>query len=286
MIVNNATTIWEDWKYDDYIGSHNHPMYGSVSQWFLQSLAGIRPGPDAVAFDTIFIAPRPLLDQISTSSWLKASYNSVRGPIYVTWNLIPNNSSMVHKSPSTSGSPLISETSSSLPPLSPLSCPPTKLGGIVLEDQVLTLQCGDSTATILSIDFASYGTPTGDCPNYTAHCQAASSLSVVQKLCLGKNTCSITASNLAFSVDPCPNVVKRLAVVASGCTPQVPPQFVLDVTIPANTIASVRLPTNPYFIANATVSPTLNGVTVEGGRAILYQIRGGGSYHFTSRFSP
>lgn len=42
MLSQNASTIWESWFWSDNTYSHNHPMFGSVSQWLLQSLAGMR----------------------------------------------------------------------------------------------------------------------------------------------------------------------------------------------------------------------------------------------------
>ncbi len=112
------------------------------------------------------------------------------------------------------------------------TCDPPALGGAVPEGQyypsVLTLACVPGTGTIKSISFASYGTPTGDtCATYarSASCDAPTSLATVQRLCLGKTRCDIYANTTTFGgTDPCPNVLKRLAVVASGCSPvPVPP---------------------------------------------------------------
>ena len=47
MLENGATTLWEHWESSD----NNHPMFGSVSEWFHKVLAGINPAPDAVGFD-------------------------------------------------------------------------------------------------------------------------------------------------------------------------------------------------------------------------------------------
>jgi alpha-L-rhamnosidase len=78
MIENGATTIWESW---DAGGSHNHPMFGSVSEWFYRALGGINPAPDAVGFDKIIIRPQVVPDL----TWAKATYRSVRGDITVNW---------------------------------------------------------------------------------------------------------------------------------------------------------------------------------------------------------
>ncbi len=81
MLANGATTLWEHWAFSDDTYSHNHPMFGSVSEWFYKALAGIKPAPDAVGFDRIIIAPQPVGDL----KWVKASYNSVHGQIISEW---------------------------------------------------------------------------------------------------------------------------------------------------------------------------------------------------------
>jgi len=81
MLANGATTLWEHWEFSDNIYSHDHPMFGSVSEWFYKALAGIKPAPDAVGFDKIIIAPQPVGDL----KWAKGSYDSVRGKIISEW---------------------------------------------------------------------------------------------------------------------------------------------------------------------------------------------------------
>ena len=81
MLENGATTLWEHWEFSDNTYSHNHPMFGSVSEWFYKVPGGINAAPDAVGFDKIILRPRPLGDL----TWAKASYNSVRGIILSEW---------------------------------------------------------------------------------------------------------------------------------------------------------------------------------------------------------
>jgi alpha-L-rhamnosidase len=81
MLENGATTLWEHWKFSDNTYSHNHPMFGSVSQWFYNWLGGIQPHPDAVGFDRIIIRPQ-IPDDLQ---WVNCSYNSVRGRITSNW---------------------------------------------------------------------------------------------------------------------------------------------------------------------------------------------------------
>ncbi|MDR0713652.1 MAG: glycoside hydrolase family 78 protein, partial [Bacteroidales bacterium] len=79
MLENGATTLWETWAYSDNIFSQNHPMFGSIGEWFYRSLLGINPaGP---GFEKITIKPQPAGDLTSA----KGSYRSIRGLIAVEW---------------------------------------------------------------------------------------------------------------------------------------------------------------------------------------------------------
>ena len=80
MLQNGATTLWEHWAFSDNTYSHNHPMFGTVSEWFYRYLAGIRPADDAIGFNKIIIQP-----QTANLQWAKASYKSVLGKISVDW---------------------------------------------------------------------------------------------------------------------------------------------------------------------------------------------------------
>ena len=82
MLINNATTIWEHWAFSDNTFSHNHPMFGSVSEWFFSAIAGIQPHPEAVGFDRIIIKPQVVGDL----TWSKATYHSIRGLIKSDWS--------------------------------------------------------------------------------------------------------------------------------------------------------------------------------------------------------
>jgi alpha-L-rhamnosidase len=82
MLEKGATTLWEHWDFSDNSYSHNHPMFGSVSEWFYKALAGINPAPDAVGFDKVIIWPQPVADL----KWVKAGYNSIRGRLISEWD--------------------------------------------------------------------------------------------------------------------------------------------------------------------------------------------------------
>ncbi len=82
MIANGATTLWETWAYPESGPSQNHPMFGSVDEWFYRSLLGINPA--APGFEKIIIKPQPVKDL----TWAKGSYNSVHGNIVSDWNMM------------------------------------------------------------------------------------------------------------------------------------------------------------------------------------------------------
>ncbi|HOW69561.1 MAG TPA: family 78 glycoside hydrolase catalytic domain [Phycisphaerae bacterium] len=83
MLQNGATTLWEHWEFSDNVFSHNHPMFGSVGEWFFKALAGINPDPAALGFDRIIIRPQVVADL----TWVKGTYNSVRGPVGCQWRI-------------------------------------------------------------------------------------------------------------------------------------------------------------------------------------------------------
>ncbi|HPS01425.1 MAG TPA: family 78 glycoside hydrolase catalytic domain [Candidatus Sumerlaeota bacterium] len=81
MFEKGATTLWEHMEFSDNVYSHNHPMFGSVSEWFYRHVAGIAPAPDAVGFDRIVIAPKPG----GGLTWATGVYRSVRGRVRCHW---------------------------------------------------------------------------------------------------------------------------------------------------------------------------------------------------------
>jgi hypothetical protein len=86
--------------------------------------------------------------------------------------------------------------------------------GTADEDASVTLTCPDGQI-IDSIVFASYGTPSGSCGNFSAgSCDATTSVSSIQTLCAGRSSCTFTASNGTFG-DPCHGTTKHLAVQAT-----------------------------------------------------------------------
>lgn len=73
-----ATTLWEDWKGEF---SLNHIMFGDVSNWFMQWIAGIGLDPKVAAFKHILIRPQPVGDL----TWAKGAHLSPYGWIRSSW---------------------------------------------------------------------------------------------------------------------------------------------------------------------------------------------------------
>ncbi|TAG12139.1 MAG: alpha-L-rhamnosidase [Sphingobacteriia bacterium] len=77
MLANDATTLWESWSKPES-SSYNHPMFGSIDEWFYKSLLGINAA--APGYKKIIIKPQPV-----SLLWAKGSYESVYGIIESDW---------------------------------------------------------------------------------------------------------------------------------------------------------------------------------------------------------
>jgi len=75
-----ATSLTEAWD-ARRSSSQNHFMLGHIMEWFYHDLAGIQPDPAGPGFKRVIIRPTPVGD----ITWVKARYDSVRGPIESSW---------------------------------------------------------------------------------------------------------------------------------------------------------------------------------------------------------
>ncbi len=85
-IENRATTLWEKWSGES---SHNHQMFGTVSEYFYKYLAGIHAPTDegtAAGYKSIHIKPY-VPEQLS---WVEASVGTVRGQVSSRWEKTGN----------------------------------------------------------------------------------------------------------------------------------------------------------------------------------------------------
>lgn len=84
MLKSGATTIWETWQYSDNVFSQNHPMFGSVGEWFYQALGGINAAEPG--FRKVIIKPQPAGDL----EWVNCTYQSIQGEIQSNWKRAEN----------------------------------------------------------------------------------------------------------------------------------------------------------------------------------------------------
>ena len=77
-IDQGATTLWENWEGS---ASRNHIMFGDVSAWFYEAIAGISPDPDNTGFKHIIIKP----NLVGDLKWAKADHISMYGRIGSSW---------------------------------------------------------------------------------------------------------------------------------------------------------------------------------------------------------
>lgn len=106
MLERGATTLWEHWEFSDNTFSHNHPMFGSVSQWFYNWLGGIEPAVDAVGFDKFTFQPQFL----EGLDWVRCTYRSIRGPITCDWKREGNRVAMELQVPVNTSATLVLPT--------------------------------------------------------------------------------------------------------------------------------------------------------------------------------
>ncbi|MDO4557903.1 MAG: family 78 glycoside hydrolase catalytic domain, partial [Planctomycetia bacterium] len=100
-LESDATTLWEAWSLKDaWAASLNHVMFGDISGWFHEYLAGIQLSqnpdqplthdPSGVAFRKIRLTPRPVGDLTSASSTIRTPY----GELSSAWRV--ENGTFIH----------------------------------------------------------------------------------------------------------------------------------------------------------------------------------------------
>jgi alpha-L-rhamnosidase len=77
-LEQGANTLWQDW---DGSMSLNHIMFGTVSEWFFESLAGIRLDEASPGMEHFYIKP----DLIETINWVSADHSNRYGKIVSAW---------------------------------------------------------------------------------------------------------------------------------------------------------------------------------------------------------
>ncbi|MBT30666.1 MAG: hypothetical protein CMO01_13485 [Thalassobius sp.] len=77
-LEQGANTLWQDW---DGSMSHNHIMFGTVSEWFFESIAGIQVDPERPGMQHFYIKP----DLLTALSWASAEHENRFGKITSSW---------------------------------------------------------------------------------------------------------------------------------------------------------------------------------------------------------
>ena len=80
-VEQGATTLWETWSGTGSIDSLNHVMFGDISAWFMEYLAGIRPG--SPGYQSVIIKP----EITGAIAWAQAAHDSPYGAISNAWQL-------------------------------------------------------------------------------------------------------------------------------------------------------------------------------------------------------
>ncbi|UZR98611.1 family 78 glycoside hydrolase catalytic domain [Chondrinema litorale] len=77
-LEQGANTLWQDW---DGSMSHNHIMFGTVSEWFFESIAGIQLDSETPGMQHFYIKP----DLIPQLTWASAEHENRFGKIISSW---------------------------------------------------------------------------------------------------------------------------------------------------------------------------------------------------------
>ena len=270
-LQNGATTLWEQFGGG---GTHNHIMFGTQSAWYFSDLAGIQMAPfnstdaltaHASGWRAIKLTPSVTCEFLGAAinlTLVNATMLSSRGVVRSMWRL--------------SSCPIV--------PTPPPPSTQPKTCALVLEKDkyqanttgTVELTCG-ATGTINEVVFADFGTPSGSCIagfHVNSSCTSDpkdSAKAIVQKMCLGKQSCVLQANVQTFG-HQCLGVPKRLAVqVTCGAPPPSPPlpsvgprRFDWTIEIPGGSSATVHMPLlaaepDQLVVAVATGTATSGG---------------------------
>ncbi|HWD91571.1 MAG TPA: family 78 glycoside hydrolase catalytic domain [Verrucomicrobiae bacterium] len=80
QVLQGATTLWETWNGATVL-SLNHIMFGDISAWFMEYLAGISPG--SPGYKSVIIKP----EITGAVAWAQATHESPYGTISNAWQM-------------------------------------------------------------------------------------------------------------------------------------------------------------------------------------------------------
>jgi len=152
-----TSSLWELWDSPTEgpgMNSRNHHMFSSISAWFVRHVSGLTQVSCDGRMAQITLGDNPL-------SWTKVSRQLPCGVVAVDFQ---------------------------------------RHGGqhcqLLPRDTTGTLDCGFEGGVITEVVFASYGAPDGGCTSgYKAvkGCHHAASMATIQALCVGKQSCNVSA---------------------------------------------------------------------------------------------
>ena len=196
-------------------------MFGAAGSWYYSTLAGLDRTPSSRSWQDLLINPPYSPSVLSQLDFAAASIDSPMGLAAASWTAV-------------------------FPEGTDKAC------GAAPEKKLLALECVDPATgkvgpgVFSSVQFASYGTPSGSCSagwQRNASCDGEFTAAAVAAACVGKARCVLNVSTAAMNKgnDPCFDVEKLLAVRMAGpCL--APPLFRVQATVPVGGVARVRVP--------------------------------------------
>jgi hypothetical protein len=225
--TQNSTTCWEAFPGGGDTRNHIF-LCGGVGEWFWKHLVGLTPS--LPGFEAVRIAPE--LDPDYGPGSLNATFLSVRGKIRSSWTLEDSTTHAGSISMSVNIPLGVKAATIVIPkPFVTSPAPPKPAhqacASASEKEASLTLYCNldhsSDGSVIDKVEWAAWGTPilNGDCSDWKANSTCNSNLTgtnsplhIVSANCTGKPSCVLSFGGGGHSQlgDPCPEVVKTLAV--------------------------------------------------------------------------
>jgi hypothetical protein len=102
QLKKGATSLTESWAALADV-SNNHMMLGHLMEWFYSGLGGIYQDKKSIAYSDVIIAPKP----VGNISWVKCSYNSIKGMISSDWKITEDSFALTIDIPSDASAKII-----------------------------------------------------------------------------------------------------------------------------------------------------------------------------------
>ncbi|XP_065198492.1 alpha-L-rhamnosidase-like isoform X1 [Sycon ciliatum] len=214
MVFNDiepATAIWElwdAWKEGPGMNSRNHHMFSSVSGWMRTHAVGFHitePGMKKLRFEPA---------KLTGLSWAQVSHDEPRR-VEFNWQRHGG----THCAKSAEG--------------------PSPINNKLPQSDPMHVTCGEHGGVITSVDFASFGKPSGRCGHFEQDetCHSNNSLKLAEQQCIGKSVCMLPIG-ADYWGNPCGGV-KRLYIQVTCSKPHT---VTTDITVPAGSEGLLSMP--------------------------------------------